>query len=101
MIIFIDIDNTICKSTNMEYDKSNPLTDRIKKANEWYEKGHQIVYWTARGTRTGINWFDVTYNQLTKWGCKFHELRMGKPAYDIFIDDKNWNSECDWSKLVD
>ena len=26
-------------------------------------------------------------------GCKFHELRMGKPYYDLFIDDKNINSE--------
>ena len=27
------------------------------------------------------------------WGCKFHELKMGKPNYDLFIDDKNIN--CD------
>ena len=26
--------------------------------------------------------------QLNKWGAKFHELKMGKPAYDLFIDDK-------------
>lgn len=99
MRIFVDIDHTICDTNGVEYDKSTPKTERIKKVNEWYDKGHTIVYWTARGTMTGINWFDVTYNQLKTWGCKFHELRMGKPAYDVFIDDKNWNSECDWSTI--
>lgn len=100
MRIFVDIDHTICDTTGVEYDKSTPKIDRIKKVNEWYDKGHTIVFWTARGTMTGINWFDVTYNQLKTWGCKFHELRMGKPAYDVFIDDKNWNSECDWSIII-
>ena len=27
------------------------------------------------------------------WGCKFTELRLGKPHYNLFIDDKNINSE--------
>jgi len=26
-------------------------------------------------------------------GCKIHELRMGKPVYDLFIDDKNISSD--------
>ena len=39
------------------------------------------------------NWFQTTLKQLNDWGCKFTELRMGKPAYDLFIDDKNINSE--------
>ena len=37
--------------------------------------------------------YDITLNQLNKWGCKFYELRMGKPNYDLFIDDKNINSD--------
>lgn len=100
MRIFIDIDNTICISTSLEYVDATPIQDRIHKANEWYDEGHTIVYWTARGTKTGLNWFEITYTQLKRWGCKFHELRMGKPEYDVFIDDKNWNSECDWNKLL-
>ena len=84
----------------MQYESAEPLKERIKIANNWYEKGHTIVFWTARGTKTGISWFEVTYNQLKSWGCKFHELRMGKPAYDVFIDDKNWNSECDWEQIL-
>lgn len=95
MIIFVDIDDTICfrEGTELDYNNSKPYLERIEKINKLFEEENTIIYWTARGTKTGINWFQVTYNQLIKWGCKFHELRMGKPKYDLFIDDKNINSE--------
>jgi hypothetical protein len=98
MLIFIDIDHTICYYDNPafnipNYNSALPYIDRILKINTLYDEGHQIVYWTARGTKTGQKWFKVTLAQLQEWGCKFHELRMGKPAYDLFIDDKNINSE--------
>jgi hypothetical protein len=34
------------------------------------------------------NWSELTYRQLKAWGCKFHELRMYKPVYDVWVDDK-------------
>jgi hypothetical protein len=96
MIIFVDIDDTICYRANkndLDYSKSLPYKNRIEKINKLYDKGNMIVYWTARGTVTQKNWFQITLNQLNEWECKFHELRMGKPNYDLFIDDKNINSE--------
>ena len=98
MIIFVDIDHTICyyddtHSSIPDYNKALPYDDRIARINELYDKGNEIVYWTARGTKTGQKWFHVTLQQLQQWGCKFHELRMGKPAYDLFMDDKNINSD--------
>jgi hypothetical protein len=96
MIIYVDIDDTICyrtDKTNLDYATSLPHKERIEKINALYNTGNTIVYWTARGTRTGINWFNTTHRQLQTWGCLFHELRMNKPAYDLFIDDKNINSE--------
>lgn len=94
MNIFVDIDDTICfnNDNKLDYSKAQPYIDRINKINKLYDDGNTITYWTARGTKTGINWFDITYTQLKKWNCKFHELRMGKPAYDLFIDDKNINT---------
>ena len=93
-IIYVDIDDTICHSYKKEdYANATPYDDRIKKINLLYDEGNIIVYWTARGTLTNIKWFNTTYAQLIKWGCKFHELKMGKPAYDLFIDDKNVNSD--------
>ena len=77
-----------------EEDALRKFSDkRIKKINNLYNNGNTIIYWTARGTMTGINWFHITLNQLQLWGCLFNELKMGKPAYDLFIDDKNINSE--------
>lgn len=95
MIIYVDIDDTICYYTDdkTNYINAKPNDERIKIINNLYDNGNTIIYWTARGTKTGINWFKVTYEQLLTWNCKFHELRMNKPYYDLFIDDKNINSE--------
>jgi len=96
MLIFVDIDNTICYYENREdknYNNAIPYVERIKNINKLYENNNTIVYWTARGSITGINWYQITKQQLDKWDCKYHELRMGKPYYDLFIDDKNINSE--------
>lgn len=94
MIIYVDIDETICYYENERlYHLAKPNKERITKINHLFEQGHTIIYWTARGTLTNINHFSLTYEQLNNWGCKFSELRMGKPAYDLFIDDKNINSE--------
>jgi hypothetical protein len=95
MIIYVDIDDTICYyvTETRDYNLAQPHIERINKINTLYDEGHIIVYWTARGTLTQINWFNITYEQLKSWNCKFHELRMNKPAYDLFIDDKNINSE--------
>lgn len=94
MIIFVDIDETICISPeSRDYSKAEPIKKNIKKINKLYEKGHTIVYWTARGTGSGIDWSKITEKQFIKWGVKYHELKFGKPIYDLFIDDKNINSE--------
>ena len=92
--IFVDIDETICKSPpSRDYSLAEPITDRIIKINSLYDEGNMIVYWTARGTMTGIDWRKVTEKQFKDWGVKYHKLIFGKPVYDIFIDDKNINSE--------
>ena len=94
MIIYVDIDNTICKTPETgEYEKAKPLYDRIAKINDLYDNGATIVYWTARGTRTGKDWRELTEKQLAKWLVKYHELKFEKPVYDLLIDDRNINSE--------
>jgi histidinol phosphatase-like enzyme len=100
MIIFLDIDETICTcSSSGDYSSAQPIVQAIEKANQLYADGHKIVYWTARGTVTGIDWREVTEKQFQKWGVKYHELRFGKPVFDIFIDDKNMNSKEWWNNL--
>jgi|TARA_R110000796_G_scaffold2169_9_gene8756 CMP-N,N'-diacetyllegionaminic acid synthase len=88
--IYVDIDETICfYSGERLYPKAEPDYENIQKINHLYEQGHQITYWTARGSVTGIDWYDLTETQLKKWGCKWHSLSVGnKPAYDLLICDK-------------
>lgn len=94
MIYFVDIDETICDTPeDRDYSKSQPKKTRIKKINFLYEQGHTIIYWTARGTVTGKDWSDITKKQFKEWGVKYHELKFGKPFYDLFIDDRNINDK--------
>ena len=90
MKIFVDIDETICfYEGERNYPEAKPYLENIKKINILYNKGHEITYWTARGSFTGIDWFDVTKKQLSDWGCKYHHLSVGeKPTYDLLICDK-------------
>lgn len=94
MIFYVDIDDTICShSEDLDYSKVTPRPERIMKINRLYDQGNTIVYWTARGTVSGIDWREITEKQFAVWGVKYHELKFGKPIYDLFIDDKNINSE--------
>ena len=102
-IIYVDIDGCICTTSydhkNFEDNVSSyinvvPYHDRIERINELFEEGHHIVYWTARGCKSGIDMTEITKNQLQRWGAKYSDLQVGtKPHFDMYICDKSWNSE--------
>lgn len=93
MKYIVDIDGTICLTESSKYYESQPIPERIEKINNLYRQGHTIVYWTARGGNSGFDWSELTEQQLHEWGCLYHRLEMGKPPYDLWIDDKAINSE--------
>lgn len=97
MIAIVDIDQTICTTPYINgkhcYEQSSPIAHRIEVINKLYDQGYTIIYWTARGSGSGIDWTDLTTKQLNEWGCKFHDVRLGKPSYDIWIDDKAMNDK--------
>ena len=104
VVIYIDVDETICttigdKTCARDYSQARPIKKNIIKANKLYDSGHTIVYWTARGTMTGIDWTDVTIQQLSDWGAKYHSIKLGKPNFDLYICDKVLNVK-DWSENV-
>ena len=97
MIYVFDIDGTICTKVNDgDYSKAKPLTKRIDIVNKLYDDGNTIIFQTARGmgrSSNSVAWahkafYELTKNQLDGWGVKFHALFLGKPAGDIYIDDK-------------
>ena len=103
----VDIDGTICSPTvGRDYHKAEPWENRIKALNKLYDDGNYIIYFTARAmgrfskhphsiasVKAEAALFELTEKQLKDWGCKYHELIMGKPHADHFIDDKAWYSD--------
>lgn len=93
MIYIVDIDGTICDTPKdaagkHDYVNSQPFTERIAYLNHLFDCGHEMDYWTARGTSSGLDWYNLTREQLQRWGVKYSSLRLGKPSYDVWIDDK-------------
>ena len=93
MKYIVDIDGTICSKTFGKYEQATPIQKRINFFNEAYEKGHEVVYWTARGSNSGKDWSELTKQQLLDWNVKYTQLLFNKPSYDIWIDDKAFNVE--------
>ena len=89
-----DIDGVIARfREDLNYEKALPNEPMIKIVNYLYSQGNRIVLFTARGYKTGVDWSDVTCNQLEAWGVKYHELKFGKPNADFYVDDKMLSPE--------
>jgi CMP-N,N'-diacetyllegionaminic acid synthase len=84
-----DIDGVIAAiEPDNQYDRATPMQDTIDVVNSLHSQGHRIVLFTARGSKTGIDWTDLTRRQMQEWGVRHHELLFGKPAADYYVDDK-------------
>lgn len=97
-----DIDGTICtKKDEDDYKDSRPMQARIAFVNKLYESGNHITYFTARGMGRHNNnqllaiqeFYTVTQTQLESWGAKYHNLVLGKPSADLYVDDKGISDE--------
>jgi capsule biosynthesis phosphatase len=94
--ICFDVDGVICSQTAGDYENAVPQPEMIALVNRLYDEGYTIVIHTARymGRSSG----DVaaarrmgealTRDQLERWGLRFHELYLGKPSYDVVVDDR-------------
>jgi hypothetical protein len=91
------VDGTLCSQVDGDYERAEPYKDMIARINALYDAGHRIVLYTARGSTTGKDWRGVTERQMRDWGVKHHELLLGKPYADVYIDDKAINAK-DWLK---
>lgn len=92
MNIYVDVDNTITETSGMDYQNAKPIYAKISIINKLYDLGHTITYWTARGSISGIDYYSLTKSQLDSWGVKYHNFMVGKPAFDLLIDDKTINN---------
>tara|TARA_R110002012_G_scaffold315603_1_gene529578 strand:- start:17302 stop:17649 length:348 start_codon:yes stop_codon:yes gene_type:complete len=96
-----DIDGTICSNTGGQYEKAEPFMDRIEIINNLHDDGNIILFLTARGMgrfnndkkMSEFSFLQLTRTQLDSWGVKYHEIFLGKPAGDYYIDDKGIKDE--------
>jgi hypothetical protein len=93
MTYIIDIDGTICTNTWGRYELAVPFISRIGKINKLFDQGNIIIYHTARGSTTGVDWSYLTEEQFKEWGVKYNKIVYGKIQGDIFIDDKGVNAD--------
>lgn len=83
-----DLDGTLCTTVGTDYELSEPIVSRIALVNQMFDDGWTIIIFTARGTLSGIDYLGLTRKQLSTWGVKHHQLILGKPAADLYVDDK-------------
>ncbi len=103
-----DIDGVICNTDNGDYDNSVPNKEVIKKINSLHDEGNKIIIFTARfmgRTNNDIKkayeiGYEFTLEQLKTWNLKFDKLYMGKPSFDLLIDDKAINYDKNWVNQI-
>lgn len=96
MRLIIDLDGTIC-SEERTFSRSMavPKEHSVETINRLYDKGHTIIIYSAR------TWmeYEMTVDWLTKHGIKFHQLILGKPIGDFWIDDRAIQFQDNWNEI--
>lgn len=88
-----DMDGVICKNNGGDYENAPPIEYSITNINRLYDLGYKIIIFTARfgqrfpGRQYQLG-YEISINWLRKNNVKFHEFHMGKPHYDMMVDDK-------------
>jgi hypothetical protein len=85
-----DMDGVICTQEE-NYRLAKPQMEVIESIRDLYKAGHHITIFTARGSETGIDWRRTTEVQLQMWNVPHHRLLLGKPAADVYVDDRAVN----------
>lgn len=105
--ICFDLDGVLCDQTEGDYENASPNRPAIDAVNRLYDQGFRIIVHTARFMgRVHENpveaykiGFEFTKRQLAEWGVRYHDLFMGKPKYDLVIDDRSLFYNEDWWRM--
>lgn len=97
--LVMDIDDTICTTTNGDYKNAKPNLDVISKIKEYKEEGFEICFYTSRNMRTFENnigkisahTLPIIITWLNQHKVPYDEIVVGKPwcGFDgFYVDDK-------------
>ena len=97
--IVCDLDGTLCTQESSDnYRNALPIPGTISRLAELKAAGWHVIIYTARGMNTygtarGAE--DVHRGMTEEWlaknGIEYDELIFGKPAADVYVDDKGMN----------
>lgn len=97
MQIIIDLDGTICtEEKTFSRSLAKPIDGAIESINSLYEKGNTIIIYSARSWME----YEVTSDWLNKNGVKYHQLILGKPIGDVWIDDRAIKFNNNWNTII-
>jgi hypothetical protein len=105
--ICFDLDGVLCSQTGGRYEDAIPNNEAIEVVNGLYHNGFRIIIHTARFMgRNDQNviaaykeGYEFTRRQLDQWGVRYHDLFLGKPSFDVVVDDLAVFFEPDWQKI--
>lgn len=98
MQIIIDMDGTICSEERM-YSRclAKPKEGAVNAVNSLHDAGNTIIIYSAR---TWVE-YEMTVDWLSRYGVKYHQLFMGKPVGDVWIDDRAIQFEDNWNEIIE
>jgi predicted mannosyl-3-phosphoglycerate phosphatase (HAD superfamily) len=85
MNIIIDIDGTVCEEKpTFERALAKPLCGAVDSVNSLYDAGNTIIFYSSRSWAE----YNLTKDWLDTNGFKYHQLVLGKPGGEVWIDDR-------------
>ena len=106
MIIAVDFDNTIARTTFPEIH--GEIAGAIDSLNRFQTAGHTIILWTCREGKyldDAVRWLAGhgfspdcvnchSEKQISEWGTDPRKI-----GADVYIDDRNVLCEIDWKRI--
>lgn len=97
--LVIDLDETICQTSDGKYSESKPVLGVIERLCEYKEMGFDIVIYTSRNVRTfegnlgkiSAYTLPIIVDWLTRNKVPYDEIYVGKPwcgHEGFYVDDK-------------
>ena len=104
MRIVIDLDDTISRHRNRDFEHAQPISETIEKLRELHAQGFEIVIYSSRGQNSCKGELSLIEKrnraQVETWlhanDVPFDRLVFGKPLGDIYVDDKGISLQTFW-----
>lgn len=104
MIFVFDLDDTISRHRNRDFEHAEPIEKTITKIRQLHADGAKIVIYSARGQnscRGDLRLIEERNRSQVETWLREHEvpydrLAFGKPLGDVYVDDKGISLSSFW-----